>query len=439
MLPPTAAAQGSLRIQRPAWQTAVRALLGRQRVCAWGPLRWSAAGPDLLLLVDDLRPAEELPRGAQQPPRSGWCVVLRGPSGEAPPALESLANLLPNLQLRPGQRVVVVALPATHEAGVLAFWTDGAAIHPLQSLALVGPGQRQLQSTSDPPLSAATPADLLLSPAASLRHSRTLGGLGESLFHRLRQQTVTVVGLGRLGWQAAFALAGLGIGQLRLIDPDVVGLENLDAMPGLVEGDIGRPKIEVAAARLTEFQPGLVVQGVAEGVHTAKGRHLAARRCDLLLSAVDDDVARLAVSLLAAESLTPHLDLASSLQREAGGGVTRQGDCRLLMPGRGCVVCVGGLADREGVLERLRGPEGSLRRGRPLEWQVERAGSLGYWNGVVVGSGLELYLGLLRGEHDSFWQRLWWRPGEGLESRGSGLERGSDCDYCGRWGGSQPP
>jgi hypothetical protein len=225
----------------------------------------------------------------------------------------------------------------------------------------------------------------------------------------------------------------MGIGQLRLIDADVVGLENLDAMPGLVEGDVGRRKIEVAAARLTEFQPGLVVQGVAEGMEQAGGRQLAARRCDLLVTTVDDDAARLAVSLLAAETLTPHLDLSSSLQREAKGRITRQGDCRLLMPGRGCVACVGGLADRDAVLERLRGPVGSLRRGRRPEWQVERAGSLGYWNGLVVGCGLELYLGLLRGEHDSFWQRLWWQPGEGLESRGSGVERAPDCAFCGRW------
>jgi len=97
------------------------------------------------------------------------------------------------------------------------------------------------------------------------------------------------------------------------------------------------------------------------------------------------------------------------------------------------------LADRDRVLERLRAPVGSLRRGRPPAWNVERAGSLGYWNGVVAGSGLELYLGLLRGEHDSFWQRLWWRPGEGLESRGSLVDRGGDCVFCRRWRGSVDP
>jgi hypothetical protein len=430
---PLAAVRGELRIQRPAWHTAVRQVLGRQQACAWGPLRWHAAGRDLLLLVDQLQPAPQLPRGDLQPPHSGWCVVVGEPSGATASPSSVLGNLLPTLQVRPGQQVVVVVLPAGGESAVQAFWTDGLVVHPLASLVVVGAGQRPLQPATNEPRPAAPLLEAAVPHQTSLRHSRTAGGLGEALFARLRHQTVTVVGLGRLGWQAAFGLAGMGIGQLRLIDADVVGPENLDAMPGVVEGDVGRRKIEVAAARLTEFQPGLVVQGVAEGMEQAGGRQLAARRCDLLVTTVDDDAARLAVSLLAAETLTPHLDLGSSLQREAEGRITRQGDCRLLMPGRGCVACVGGLADRDGVLERLRGPVGSLRRGRRPEWQVERAGSLGYWNGIVVGCGLELYLGLLRGEHDSFWQRLWWQPGEGLESRGSGLERAPDCVFCGRW------
>src|SRR5437899_10434890 len=76
----------------------------------------------------------------------------------------------------------------------------------------------------------------------------------------LARARVLLVGVGGLGAPAAAALAAAGVGVLGLIDPDVVELSNLHRQPLYESGDLGRPKVDVAAARLRARTPGLRVE-----------------------------------------------------------------------------------------------------------------------------------------------------------------------------------
>src|SRR5690606_15110799 len=108
------------------------------------------------------------------------------------------------------------------------FACEDGSVVPLDACELVGAGMLRLESS----LSISQPVD-------ELRASRTRGALGAGLHDRLRQTTVTVVGLGRSGSQLCFQLASVGVGRLRLLDADIVGVENLDGMPGLIAEDVG--------------------------------------------------------------------------------------------------------------------------------------------------------------------------------------------------------
>lgn len=73
----------------------------------------------------------------------------------------------------------------------------------------------------------------------------------------LADRRVLVVGVGGLGAPAAAALAAAGVGVLALIDHDRVESSNLPRQTLYGDGDVGRPKAEVAAERLAARAPGL--------------------------------------------------------------------------------------------------------------------------------------------------------------------------------------
>jgi bacteriocin biosynthesis cyclodehydratase domain-containing protein len=70
---------------------------------------------------------------------------------------------------------------------------------------------------------------------------------------RLREAKVAVLGVGGLGGWSAWALACTGVGEMWLIDGDVVEISNLNRQILYTEADLGLPKVERAAARLSAF------------------------------------------------------------------------------------------------------------------------------------------------------------------------------------------
>ena len=74
---------------------------------------------------------------------------------------------------------------------------------------------------------------------------------------RLARARALLVGVGGLGSPAALALARAGIGELGLVDPDVVEISNLHRQPLYGGADLGRAKVDVAAERLRALAPAL--------------------------------------------------------------------------------------------------------------------------------------------------------------------------------------
>lgn len=77
---------------------------------------------------------------------------------------------------------------------------------------------------------------------------------------RLREARVAVLGVGGLGGRTAWELACCGVGELRLIDGDLVETSNLDRQIQYVEADLGRRKVEAMAERLRAFNSATTVE-----------------------------------------------------------------------------------------------------------------------------------------------------------------------------------
>lgn len=89
-----------------------------------------------------------------------------------------------------------------------------------------------------------------------------LPGFGMEQARRLAGSRVLVVGAGGLGCPAMQSLAAVGIGRIRLYDDDVVDLTNIHRQILFGAADVGRRKVDAAAERLRQLQPGLEVDAV---------------------------------------------------------------------------------------------------------------------------------------------------------------------------------
>ncbi|MGY1409534.1 MULTISPECIES: molybdopterin-synthase adenylyltransferase MoeB [unclassified Luteimonas] len=105
------------------------------------------------------------------------------------------------------------------------------------------------------------------------RHLR-LPEIGARGQRRLEAANVVVVGAGGLGSPAAFYLAAAGVGQLRLIDDDVVDRSNLQRQILHTDADIGVAKVESAQTRLSALNPRISIEPMVARLDSANVEQL---------------------------------------------------------------------------------------------------------------------------------------------------------------------
>jgi len=82
-----------------------------------------------------------------------------------------------------------------------------------------------------------------------------LKDFGEESQQKLLQSTIVIIGCGGLGSVAAVYLAASGVGNIHLIDFDVVDVSNLHRQVFYKMTDIGKSKAEVLAKHINEISP----------------------------------------------------------------------------------------------------------------------------------------------------------------------------------------
>lgn len=180
-----------------------------------------------------------------------------------------------------------------------------------------------------------------------------VGGPGQQALKRAR---VLIVGLGGVGAPAALYLAAAGVGTLGLIDDDSVALSNLQRQILFDVADVGRPKVEAGAERLTALNPHIRVETFPERVTS----HNAAERIggfDLVLDGTDDFETRFAVN---AACVTAGVPLVSAALGRWTGQIA-------VFRGRPCYRCLvpevppdAETCARVGVVGALAGVVGSM-------------------------------------------------------------------------------
>lgn len=191
---------------------------------------------------------------------------------------------------------------------------------------------------------------------ATIDLARDLTAQREDRYHRLglirwwdqsklRAANVMVIGAGALGNELLKHLALLGVGHVLVCDFDEIEPSNLSRTILFRPGDEGASKARVAAARVREINPDVKIACLHGDVGNDVGLGVF-RRMDVVLGAVDNIEARIAVNGACWRTGTPYVD---------GGTHSFEGQVRVFAaPDGPCYECVLTPEQYKRMSERVR-------------------------------------------------------------------------------------
>lgn len=131
------------------------------------------------------------------------------------------------------------------------------------------------------------------SPDSNARYSRhmLLKGFGAAAQNKLRAAKVLVIGAGGLGCPALQYLAAAGVGEIGIVDDDVISLSNLQRQVLYRTQDVGLQKAAIAARQMLELNPEIRVVPYLMRVVNSNALALIGRY-DIIVDGTDNFVAR---------------------------------------------------------------------------------------------------------------------------------------------------
>ncbi|UCC91183.1 MAG: HesA/MoeB/ThiF family protein, partial [Dehalococcoidia bacterium] len=136
------------------------------------------------------------------------------------------------------------------------------------------------------------------------RYDRQISIFGEEGQRKLKKARVFIAGAGGLGCSIAVYLTVAGIGKLRIVDNDIVALENLNRQILHQDNDIGKKKAESAKEKLKRMNSNVEVEVISETIQRGNIDELFAD-FDMIVDAMDNFAARYVRNEAALKKKTP--------------------------------------------------------------------------------------------------------------------------------------
>ncbi len=134
---------------------------------------------------------------------------------------------------------------------------------------------------------------------------RTRMLLGDEAVARLRQARVAVFGIGGVGGYTVEALARAGVGQLDLIDSDIVSLSNINRQLLALHSTVGMLKVEAGRQRILDINPEARVRTFPIFYTPETADQFDFTQYDYIVDAIDTVTGKLALVERAAAAGTP--------------------------------------------------------------------------------------------------------------------------------------
>ncbi|WLG14888.1 HesA/MoeB/ThiF family protein [Psychrobacter cibarius] len=155
---------------------------------------------------------------------------------------------------------------------------------------------------------------------------------------RLKSARLVMIGAGGLGCPASETLVRAGLGQIHLIDDDIIEASNLQRQTLFLPEDIGKTKAQTAAHMLERINPLITARGTVARLSEDNAYELlemATGKPDLLLDCTDNFATRDVINRISVRYKIPLL---------SASAIAMQGQLALFEPqlDNGCYHCVFG-------------------------------------------------------------------------------------------------
>lgn len=125
-------------------------------------------------------------------------------------------------------------------------------------------------------------------------YDRTKMVIKEDQLQMIQNAHVTICGIGGVGSFVLEAFARIGVGELTIIDQDVVDPTNCNRQLIALQSTIGLPKVEVARIRVKDINPDCTVHIKQEKI-TAENIQELIPICDYVVDCVDNIEAKISI------------------------------------------------------------------------------------------------------------------------------------------------
>jgi len=169
------------------------------------------------------------------------------------------------------------------------------------------------------------------------RQMRAFGCEGQALLRRLR---IGVVGAGGTGSAVFEQLVRLGVGEIVLMDDDVVSETNLTRIHGSTMADVGEPKVDVLVRSAKAIGLGTEVEAHPAKV-TDRSAFEALRGCDVVFGCTDDNAGRAVLARLAYHYCLMVIDVGVKIGGRDGRVTDVDARATVMAPGMPCLLCRG--------------------------------------------------------------------------------------------------
>lgn len=133
-------------------------------------------------------------------------------------------------------------------------------------------------------------------------YERTLNLIGDANFEKLKKSKVAIFGVGGVGSFATEAISRAGIGNITIIDGDVVSKSNINRQLLATVDSIGEPKTKVMGSRIKKIAP---FAGVTEIQGFYPNIDMDLSEFDFIIDAIDDVRAKCELIVNASKANTP--------------------------------------------------------------------------------------------------------------------------------------